>query len=79
MMAQGWNDSPDSFEPRRGMSPRIAAKNKWARIEAIQRSQAWLVAYYEALARFVKGEREVEFPRGTWWMRARLGCCVALE
>lgn len=78
VMGQDWNSSPDSFEPRREMSPRIAAKNKWARIEAIQRSQEWLVAYYEALARFVSGERDVEFPRGTWWMRVRLGCQVAL-
>jgi hypothetical protein len=33
--------------------------------------------YRDALARFVSGERDVEFPIGTWWMRARLGCPVA--
>jgi len=74
VMSQDWNDSPTSREPRRQLSPRIAAKNKWARIAALQRSAAWLEAYAVARAAFVGGERDVEFPYGTWWMCARLGC-----
>jgi putative transposase len=55
----------------------VAGRNTWARIEALQSSAKWLGEYREALARFVSGERDVEFPIGTWWMRARLGCPVA--
>lgn len=55
----------------------MAGKNKWARIDALERSGEWLTTYYEALTRFVGGEREVVFPYGTWHMCARLGCPVA--
>ena len=79
VMRQDWNGCPDSFAPRRGLRPTVAGANRWARIEALQRSAAWLRAYKEALARFVGGERDVEFPKGTWWMCARLRCCVAVE
>ena len=75
--AQGWASSPDTVAPRRQMNPTIAGRNKWARIEALQRAKEWLMAYYDALAQFVSGEREVEFPRGTWQMCARLGCSAA--
>jgi REP element-mobilizing transposase RayT len=74
VMQQDWNDCPTSHEPRRGLKPRVAGKNKWARIAALQRSAAWLEAYAVARLAFVSGERDVEFPFGTWWMCARLGC-----
>ena len=79
VMSQDWNARPKGSEERRQLRPTIAGRNKWARIEALQRSKAWLVAYYEALRRFVAGEREVVFPRGTWRMGVRFGCRVALE
>src|SRR5690606_27094699 len=50
---QNWWDCPESFDPRRQLKPTIAARNKWARIEALRRSKEWLAAYYDALARFV--------------------------
>ena len=74
---QNWWDCPESFDPRRQMKPTVAGRNKWARIEALRRSKEWLTAYYDALRRFVGGEREVEFPRGTWQMCARLQCAAA--
>jgi len=74
VMNQHWNDSPTSHEPRQVLRPRVAGKNKWARIAALQRSAAWLAAYAAARLAFVGGERDVEFPYGTWWMCARLGC-----
>jgi putative transposase len=77
VMQQDWNRSPKSYEEKRGISPRIACKNKWVRIQALQRSAAWLQAYAEARAEFVRGNREVEFPPGTWWMCTQLGCRVA--
>jgi hypothetical protein len=34
--------------PRRGLSPRVAAGNKWRRIEALRRNRAFLEADREA-------------------------------
>src|SRR5690606_34346660 len=79
VMKQDWRASPESFELRRGLQPTIAGANKWARIEALQRSKEWLQDYRAALERFVAGVRDVVFPAGTWWMCARLGCRVAIE
>lgn len=75
--AQQWWECPASFDPRRQMKPTVAGRNKWVRIEALRRSKEWLQAYRDALARFVGGERDVEFPRGTWQMCTRLQCSVA--
>lgn len=74
---QDWWECPESFDPRRRMKPTLAARNKWARIEALQRAKEWLTAYYAALEQFVGGNREVEFPLGTWQMCARLRCPAA--
>lgn len=74
VLAQHWNSSPDTFEPRRELNPRVAARRRSARIEALQRSKDWLTRYYVALARFRAGERDVEFPRGTYWMCVKLRC-----
>jgi putative transposase len=74
---QKWWECPSSFAPRRTLRPTVAGKNKWARIDALQRAGEWLAEYYEALRRFVGGERDVVFPRGTWHMRVQLGCPVA--
>ena len=40
---------------------------------AIRRIRAFNAAYDEALARWTKGERDVIFPHGTWWMRVHHG------
>jgi putative transposase len=78
VLSQDWNHHPKSNEPRCELSPRVACLNKWARIAALQRSRDWLEAYAVARAAFVSGERDVEFPVGTWWMCVRLGCpCAA--
>jgi REP element-mobilizing transposase RayT len=42
VLRQHWDDSPSSREPRRVLSPRVAAKNKWARVEALMRNK-WLI------------------------------------
>jgi REP element-mobilizing transposase RayT len=73
---QDWWSSPATPEPRRQLQPTVAGRNKWARIEALRRSKEWLSAYYRALQLFVTGKRDVEFPRGTWQMCARLRCPV---
>lgn len=67
VLRQHWNDRPGSKEPRRGRSPRIACRNKWRRIEAIQRNRGWLEAYRDARQRWLAG-LDATFPAGTWWL-----------
>ena len=66
-------DRPGSREPRRGMNPRVAARDKWRRMERLQWLGSWLRDYAEALKRFTAGFREVVFPAGTYWMRVHHG------
>lgn len=75
VLRQHWNDSPLSHAPRRKLSPRVAAKNTWARIEALQRNLAFEAAYRAAREAYLRGE-DVVFPAGTYWLRrfARVKC-----
>jgi REP element-mobilizing transposase RayT len=67
---------PAPSEPRRTLSPRVAAKNKWKRIEALLRLAEFRSAYRKALAAWKAGARDVAFPAGTWLMRVqhRVSC-----
>jgi len=67
VLRQHWRASPNTREPRRGLSPRVACKNKWARIEALQRNQVFLDLYRAARADHLAGH-EALFPPGTWWL-----------
>ena len=69
VLQQSALERPGSREPRRGMNPRVAARDKWKRIERLQWLDSWLRAYTEALKEFTAGCREVMFPAGTYWMR----------
>jgi putative transposase len=69
---QRWWDRPSTREPRRELSPRLACRDKWRRIEAIRRNRAFIDAYRAARALFVAGVR-VCFPAGTFWL-ARFAC-----
>ena len=62
-------DRPGSREPRREMNPRVAARSKWSRIEALMRNRAFRAAYAAARAAFATGLRDVVFPAGTYWLR----------
>jgi putative transposase len=69
VLAQRWQDRPQSVEPRRELSPRVAAQNRWSREEALQRNRDFLDRYYPARDRFASGARDVVFPAGTWRLR----------
>jgi len=66
VMAQSPFESPRRGTPRRGMKPRVAGRNRWRRIEVIQRNRRWLEAYRRALQRVRDGFRETLFPAGTY-------------
>ena len=69
ILKQIWSASPNSDAPHFDLSPRVAAKNKWARIEALMRNKAFLEAYLNARQRLKAGAKDVVFPAGTWWLR----------
>jgi putative transposase len=78
VLAQKPTGRPASKEPRRNLNPRVAARDKWKRIEAL----GWLVAfmreYRDAWEAWRAGESGVMFPQGTYLMRVLHGApCVA--
>ncbi len=76
VLAQAFTDSPRTHEPRRVLSPRVAARNVWLRIEALRRNRAFLDAYRAARALWLAG-LDVVFPAGTYWLHRFAGVPVA--
>lgn len=78
VLRRHWNESPATREPRRGLVPRVAACCAAVRIAAIVELERWVEAYRSVLACFKDdGQREVEWPPGTYRMCSRLGCPAA--
>jgi REP element-mobilizing transposase RayT len=78
VLAQSPYARPASGEPRRGLKPRVACKNKWKRVEALLRLAEFGSAYRDALASWRTGVRDAVFPPGTWLMRVqhRAPCAI---
>ena len=76
VLRQAWWHRPTSLEPRRNLRPRVAARSKWARIEALQRNRAFLVHYAAARDAWRCGA-PVTFPAGTYWLRLFAGVPIA--
>ncbi|MBA3396671.1 MAG: hypothetical protein H0T89_28830 [Deltaproteobacteria bacterium] len=68
VLRQSWRDNPASHEPRRRLRPRVATRDKWRRIAALQRNKAWEAEYREARAAWCAG-MPADFPYGTYWLR----------
>ncbi|PRQ02907.1 Transposase IS200 like protein [Enhygromyxa salina] len=73
--AQHWAAMPGA-EDLFGVRPTVSSTDKWKRIAALQRKKEFEEAYAEARERWLGGERDVEFPRGTWlmWRRYAARC-----
>jgi hypothetical protein len=67
--------------PHFNLNPRLAAKSKWARIEALRRNRSFLEKYREAIKRHLGGIASVLFPFGTYWMKkfGKVACETADE
>jgi hypothetical protein len=76
VMRQSWQTSPKSRKPRRGLRPTIAAKNLWARLEAMQRKREFVRDYRHARRAMLAGT-PIPFPFGTYWLHRFLGVEVA--
>jgi len=68
---------PRPGEPRRQLSPRVAARDKWRRIELLQQLKSFLTDYWEALQLWREGKVDPVFPAGTYLMRVAHGVACA--
>lgn len=68
VLAQHWNDSPTSIEPRRNLRPRFAAADPTIRVALLTSYRAFLDAYHYARTRWLAG-KPTTFPPGTYWLR----------
>lgn len=73
VMRQKRTDSPKSRAPRRGVRPRVAARDRWRRLEALRRLAGFVRAYREALRSLRHGQWHAVFPHGTYLLRVHLG------
>jgi hypothetical protein len=69
ILAQNPFHCPESHASRFQLNPRVAAKSKWARIEALLRNRAFIERYRDAFRNHIAGLANVLFPFGTFWMR----------
>lgn len=76
ILDQSWRASPSTFDPRRTLRPRVAAKNKWARIAALQRNQEFIHEYRVSRKLWLAGF-PTTFPSGTYWLRRFAGVQTA--
>ena len=78
VLAQKPSTRPATGEPRRTLSPRVAARDKWKRIEMLSRLKEFLRAYRDAWLARRAGRRDVLFPAGTYQLRIEHGVpCAA--
>jgi len=75
--AQRPSGRPKKEERRRGLRPRVAAKDPWKRLEVLGRLAEFLRGYREALAARREGEVGVVFPAGTYHLRVQHGVACA--
>ncbi|HZZ83107.1 MAG TPA: hypothetical protein VFE30_01115 [Anaeromyxobacteraceae bacterium] len=69
VLAQRPLSRPAGAEPKRKLSPRVAARDKWKRIEVLGRLRSFLDSYRQALAELRCGVRDAIFPAGTYQLR----------
>jgi len=77
VLAQKPTARPASRERRGKLNPRVAARDKWKRVEALGRLVEFLSSYRAAWKARRKGDTGVIFPAGTYLLRVAHGVpCV---
>jgi putative transposase len=77
VLAQKPTARPPPGEPRRALSPRVAARDKWKRIEMLGRLVEFLRSYRNAWTARRAGKADVVFPFGTYLLRVAHGVSCA--
>ena len=65
--------SPMNMEPRRQMSPSVACRDKWRRVEVLARIVRFVREHEEKRRAFIAGMVDVLFPAGTYQMVKQYG------
>ena len=73
VLAQNPFARPPAGEPRFELKPRIAARDKWKRVEGLQRLKAFLQEYRQAWRDRSAGVANALFPAGTYLLRVLHG------
>ena len=71
------HSTPSSESRRSNISPRLACRDKWRRMEILQLMKSFLESYKDAWERFKAGEAQVEFPLGAYRMGNIKAVCIA--
>ena len=71
------SQAPASSEPRRGLSPQLACKDKWRRIENLMALERFHEVYSRCRKAFWSGDQNVCFPLGTYQLVRQFGVRVA--
>lgn len=66
-------DQPSSDEEPNQLTPTFSATDRAQYKAALERRRAFLAEYRDAYRRWRAGDREVEFPPGTYWLRVYAG------
>lgn len=69
VLSQTVTARPPAAEPRRTLSPRVAGRDKWKRMEALGRLVEFLRSYRAAWIARQAGEADATFPCGTYLLR----------
>ncbi len=69
---------PSTKKERFGASPTFSALTRQRWLQAVERLRGFRDAYRTAYRAWRSGKRDVEFPRGTWWLARRAGAVVAV-
>jgi hypothetical protein len=78
VLAQSPFGKPPRAEPRGGLNPRVAGRDKWRRIQALGQLVEFLQDYRRALETWRRGAAAAVFPAGTYLMRVLHGApCAA--
>jgi REP element-mobilizing transposase RayT len=77
VLAQKTTARARRVEPLGQLNPRVAARDKWKRIEALGRLVSFLSDYRQALRAWRDGQRDALFPAGTYQMRLACGATCA--
>lgn len=70
--------SPSTSEPRRKLRPVLACKHRERRVAELRALTEFRRAHEQARRRYIVGERGVEFPPGTYRMRALGARCAPI-
>jgi putative transposase len=73
VLAQNPFAHPAAGEPRFELKPRIAARDKWRRVEGLLRLKSFLRAYRQSWLDRRAGTTDVQFPAGTYLLRIMHG------